>query len=62
MALAITRKLGEELVIGTVPPTIIMVAGIDGNRVALRIDAPQSILVDRMEVHLKRMITNSVSK
>jgi carbon storage regulator CsrA len=53
--LAITRRAGEEVVIGTDPPTVIKIAEIRGNRVKLVIDAPTSLVVDRLETYQRRM-------
>jgi carbon storage regulator len=48
MALVLTRKIGEEIVIGG---TIrVKVADIRGSRVRLAIDAPRELEVQRLEI------------
>jgi carbon storage regulator len=50
--LVLTRKLGEEIVIGD---TIrVKVVAVQGDRVRLGIEAPRSVAVDRLEVHQRR--------
>jgi carbon storage regulator len=52
--LVLTRRPGEEIVIGD---TIrIMVTGVRGDRVRLGITAPESIRVDRAEVDERRAV------
>ena len=51
--LVLTRRLGEELVItGNIR---ISVVAVQGDRVRLGIDAPESVTVDRKEIHERRM-------
>jgi carbon storage regulator len=51
--LVLTRRLGEELVIsGNIR---ISVVAVHGDRVRLGIDAPESVTVDRKEIHERRM-------
>jgi len=47
--LVLTRQLGQEIVIGG--NIRIMVVDVRGDRVRIGIDAPQSVRVDRREVH-----------
>jgi len=50
--LVLTRKLGEEIVIGD--GIRVKVVAVQGDRVRLGVDAPRSIPVDRLEVHRRR--------
>ena len=50
--LVITRRVGEEIVIG--PEIRIIVTQIQGNRVRIGISAPKHVCVDRVEVHQRR--------
>jgi carbon storage regulator len=50
--LVLSRKLGEEIVIGD--KIHIAVVAIKGERVRLSINAPKEVVVDRQEVHEKR--------
>jgi carbon storage regulator len=50
--LVLTRRLGEEIIIGD--KIRVSVVTIQGDRVRLGIDAPQSVCVDRAEVHERR--------
>lgn len=52
MALILTRRVGEKLIIGT--DISITVAGINGNQVRLAVTAPRDVLVDREEIALRR--------
>jgi carbon storage regulator len=47
--LIVTRRIGEEIVIGG--DIRVRVVAIDGDRVRLGTTAPQSVTVDRLEVH-----------
>jgi carbon storage regulator len=50
--LVLTRRLGEEIVIrGDIS---VSVMAIQGNKVRLGINAPDSVTVDRREVHERR--------
>ena len=50
--LVLTRKVGEEIVIGD--DVRVKVVAVQGDRVRLGIDAPRSVPVDRLEVHKRR--------
>jgi carbon storage regulator len=50
--LVLTRKVGEEIVIGT--DIRVTVVGIKGEKVRLGITAPKDVVVDRQEVHESR--------
>jgi carbon storage regulator len=50
--LVLTRKLGEEIVIGS--SITVKVVAVQGDRVRIGIDAPRSVPVDRLEVHQRR--------
>jgi carbon storage regulator len=50
--LVLTRKLGEEIVIGD--EIVVKVVAVQGDRVRLGIAAPRSVPVDRLEVHQRR--------
>jgi carbon storage regulator len=54
--LVLSRKVGEEIVIGD---TIrVKVVAVDGGKVRIGIIAPKDVIVDRQEVHEKRLHTN----
>jgi carbon storage regulator len=51
--LVLSRKVGEKVVIdGCITVTVLAV---DGNKVRLGITAPPEVLIDREEVHRRRM-------
>ena len=50
--LVLTRRLGEEIVIAG--DIHIRVVAIQGDRVRLGIEAPESVCVDRKEIHERR--------
>ncbi|HKI38581.1 MAG TPA: carbon storage regulator CsrA [Gemmataceae bacterium] len=50
--LVLTRKVGEEIVIGD--NIHLTVVAIRGDRVRLGISAPEEVVVDRQEVHERR--------
>jgi carbon storage regulator len=51
--LVLSRKIGEEIVIdGTIRVTVVAVSG---NKVRLGVTAPDSVRVDRAEVHERRL-------
>ncbi len=50
--LVLTRKVGEEIVIGE--NVRLAVVSIQGEKVRLGITAPQDVVVDRQEVHERR--------
>ena len=50
--LALTRKIGESIIIdGCITVTIVAV---NGNKVRIGISAPPEITIDRQEVHVRR--------
>jgi carbon storage regulator len=51
--LVLSRKVGEEIVIGN--DIRIKVIAIDGEKVRIGISAPKEVIVDRQEVHDKRL-------
>jgi len=51
--LVLARKLGEEIVIGE--DVCVCVVAINGDKVRLGITAPRDILVDRKEIHDRRV-------
>jgi len=57
--LVLTRSTGEEIMIGA--DIRIMVVGVRGDRVRLGITAPESVCVDRAEIHERRMLPGSLS-
>lgn len=50
--LLLSRKLGESIVIAG--QYIVTVVEIRGDKVRLGVDAPRSVIVDRMEIHEQR--------
>ncbi len=50
--LVLARNIGEEIVIGG--DIRVCVVAVEGGKVRLGIDAPQSVAVDRKEVFLRR--------
>lgn len=50
--LVVSRKLGEEVVIGQ--DVVVRVVAVRGNTVRLGIDAPRQLSVDRREVRVRR--------
>jgi carbon storage regulator len=50
--LVLSRKVGEEIVIGN--NIHLMVVAIKGDKVRIGISAPKEVVVDRLEVHEKR--------
>ena len=50
--LVLSRKIGEEIVIGN--RIVLTVASVQGRQVRIGISAPQGVVVDRQEVHDKR--------
>jgi carbon storage regulator len=51
--LVLSRKIGEEIVIGD--NIRIKVLAVDGGKVRIGIVAPKDVIVDRQEIHEKRM-------
>ena len=51
--LVLTRKVGEEIVIGD--DIHLMVVAIEGGKVRIGVSAPQEVVVDRQEVHEKKL-------
>lgn len=58
--LVLTRRLGEEIVIGDAIRVKIVL--IKGDRVRLGVTAPDSVPVDRSEIHERRAEFNSGSE
>jgi carbon storage regulator len=52
--LVLTRRVGEEIVIGG--DIRVAVVAIKGDRVRLGINAPDFVRVDRQEVHERRLV------
>jgi carbon storage regulator len=50
--LVLTRKIGEEIVIGK--DIHITVVAIKGEKVRIGVSAPKEVVVDRQEIHEKR--------
>jgi carbon storage regulator len=50
--LVLSRRLGDEIVIGE--NVRVTVTAVMGNRVAVGIEAPSSVKVDRKEIHDRR--------
>jgi carbon storage regulator len=50
--LVLTRKVGEEIIIGN--DIHVMLVAIQGDKVRLGVSAPKEVVVDRQEVHQKR--------
>jgi carbon storage regulator len=50
--LVLTRRVGEEILIGQ--DIRVMVVGVRGNSVRIGIAAPPGIIVDREEIHKRR--------
>ena len=51
--LVLTRRIGEEIVIGG--DIRVTLVGFQGNKVRIGVEAPESVRVDRREVHDRRM-------
>ncbi|MCG7932861.1 MAG: carbon storage regulator CsrA [Candidatus Thiodiazotropha lotti] len=52
MALVLTRRPGESLMIGD--DITISISRVNGNQVHVAVDAPKSISVDRSEVRMRK--------
>jgi carbon storage regulator len=52
--LVLTRRIGEEIVIGG--NISVSIVAIQGNKVRLGIAAPDSVTIDRQEVHERRIL------
>jgi carbon storage regulator len=50
--LVLTRRIGEEIVIGG--NIHVSVVAIQGNKVRIAIRAPEAVTVDRLEIHQRR--------
>jgi carbon storage regulator len=50
--LVLTRKVGEEIIIGN--DIHVMLVAIQGDKVRLGVGAPKEVVVDSQEVHQKR--------
>jgi carbon storage regulator len=57
--LVLTRKLGEQILIGA--DIRVVVVGVRGERVRLGVIAPDSVRVDRREVHQRRTKASTAS-
>jgi carbon storage regulator len=56
--LVLTRRVGEEIVInGNIRVTVVAV---QGNRIRLGITAPESVVIERKELHDRRMEFHTV--
>ena len=53
--LVLSRKIGEEIVIGD--NIRIKVVAVEGRKVRIGIIAPEDVIVDRQEIHEKRLNT-----
>ena len=51
--LILTRRIGEQLVIGDDANVTVTVLGVKGNQVRIGVDAPKETPVHRMEIHNK---------
>ena len=51
--LVLTRKIGEEIVIGD--NIRVKLLGIHGGKVRLGVVAPEDVVVDRQEIHERRL-------
>ncbi len=51
--LVLTRKVGEEIIIGD--DIHILVVAIEGGKVRIGVSAPKEVVVDRQEVHEKKL-------
>ena len=51
--LVLTRKVGEQIIIGD--DIRLTIVAINGDRVRLGIDAPKETVVDRQEIHQRRI-------
>jgi carbon storage regulator len=51
--LVLTRRLGEEIIIGG--NVRVSIVAIQGDRIRLGIKAPAAVCVDRKEIHERRM-------
>ena len=52
MALILTRRTGERIMIGD--DVTLEILSIRGNQVRLGIDAPKSVAVNREEIHIRK--------
>ena len=52
--LVLTRKVGEEIVIGE--NVHVIVVAIRGDKVRIGVSAPKEVVVDRQEVHERRRL------
>lgn len=58
--LVLTRRLGESLVIGGT--ITVKVVALKGRRVGIGIDAPAATLIDRAEVHERKVLEAALVK
>jgi carbon storage regulator len=56
--LVLTRRIGEEIIITTADGQEITVAvlGVRGNQVRLGVNAPHDVVIDRMEIHERKLM------
>jgi len=56
--LVLTRRIGEEIIITAADGQQITVAvlGVRGNQVRLGVDAPHDVVIDRMEIHERKLM------
>jgi carbon storage regulator len=52
MALVITRRVGERIMIGD--DIIVIVRAINASQVRIGVEAPRDVIVDREEIYLQR--------
>lgn len=58
--LMLTRNIGKALIIGG--NIRVSIAGVNGSQVRLGIDAPRGVVVDREEIHARRMAEGTVEE
>jgi carbon storage regulator len=56
--LVLTRRVSEEIIITTADGQEITVAvlGVRGNQVRLGVNAPHDVVIDRMEIHERKLM------
>ena len=58
--LVLTRRLGESIIINK--NIEIRVIGINGKQIRLGINAPKEMIVDREEIHIKRIMEEDINE
>ncbi|WP_276574469.1 carbon storage regulator [Pseudomonas juntendi] len=58
--LMLTRNIGKALIIGG--NIRVSIAGVNGSQVRLGIDAPRGVVVDREEIHARRVAEGTVEE